>query len=238
MSSLGRRVPASARTGSAPAVVRHTRYCHRCQPRKSRGASPRPWHATSAPSTSPGFRIAPVSRPTGSPAGRSAGFCDGGQGVPKPDRGALSFRHGAKEASHGLGVLSRINQRRGQRAPAFHLHQGVAVNAEHLDADILSPGPPAEGEDRLEAARLLVSRAYAGADGHERLLGASKGVRQLVVEMDLAFSFRTRDYRRLAAPSPVAPRAFSISSAPIPTPASVAKSTALRLTPPPPHFPT
>src|SRR5207302_1473610 len=48
-------------------------------------------NAISAPSTSPGFRIVPVSRRTGSPAGRSAGFCDGGPAVPNADlRGPLA----------------------------------------------------------------------------------------------------------------------------------------------------
>src|SRR3984893_17746304 len=42
-------------------------------------------NATSARSTSPGFRIAPRLWPTGSRAGRSARFCEAGLAVRKPD---------------------------------------------------------------------------------------------------------------------------------------------------------
>jgi len=62
-----------------------SRCCRRYRPRRLRGESARRSNAISAPSTSPGFRIVPVSRRTGSPVGRSARFCDGGPAVPNPE---------------------------------------------------------------------------------------------------------------------------------------------------------
>src|SRR6184192_4203042 len=229
MSSPGRRSPASARTASAPAVARRTRCCRRCQQRRLRGESPKRSNAISALSTFPGFRIAPASRRTGSPAGPSAGFCDGGPVGPKPDLrgsrwpGAPSlFRHGAQKAPHVIRILPPVDER-GQCASAFDLYEDVPVHTVHVDPDSLAPGSPTDGKDRVEPARCLISPADAGADGHERILGAPKNARQRVVEMDLAFSFRTGDYRRLAAPSPAAARAFSISTAPITTRVFVAR---------------
>src|SRR3984893_6835346 len=169
MSSPGPRAPASARTASAPAAARHTRCCPRCQPRKSRGESPRRLPAINAPFTSPGFRIAPVWRSTGSPAGPLAGFWDGGDGVPKPNN-ALLAQGGRRPAP-----LTRI----GSLAAARHRlrGRGKAELPKHSKLVYDSPVLGDLAVDDLHDVRLCPLRVLPGGR-HPKgltLVGAADG---------------------------------------------------------------